>query len=528
MRKLFFMAALAAMTLVSCNKDNENIGPGGIPDGESTYASFAFNSAKTRAIADFNPLGVLADDAGDEVIDAAGQDLYIIVFNAGGVMESFTEVVNNPQTVLVTAGSGKRIFVLANMANIESSLVATTGAPTLNTAASSINIAAIQAGITYADFMAIAFNAGTPQAFDVTKNTTGRTFSVLPLSTQVGGTYSLGLPMSNSNRYTFDFAPNVTETQAESATTPSTSGSNPDNRFSIALDYLSAKARLYVNLAGMPQTIADITNPAYTIKNLAKFTSLSQNVVGGAPRSIYHSHVWGVGSQNQATFQPHIDQASNVLLDPEVALANSPFIFVPENTHANLLRGQSSFYALNVTYEPNTIIETVGFNPLSSVSTYTTDAYGNIYSGTGNTYVYVTDATVLGDITTPFFASVELLAKAYWQNQNNVEATVTNGYVEAAVVSTLTTNEAYKTYLDAQSWYRIDMGIGNTAASTVYGVLRGNAYTATIDNITGPGEPSEEDLFDNPDDPVVARTYINVTIKAAEWYPVTQNGIILH
>ena len=214
MKKILF-SALAVMTMISCNKEVANVpdGPDDGGSGEATYASFTFNSG-TKALADFEPNGVPANDAADAVIDVDGEDLYILIFNSSNALESFTKVTSNPQTILVSAGSQKKIFVLANMANVDANLVATTGAPTVNVAATATTIAAIEAafagsGYSYSEFQALAFDAGTPQPYDVDKTNDSRTFSVLPLSTRVGGAYNLGLPMSNNTKITYTFAANI-------------------------------------------------------------------------------------------------------------------------------------------------------------------------------------------------------------------------------------------------------------------------------------------------------------------------------
>ena len=105
------------------------------------------------------------------------------------------------------------------------------------------------------------------------------------------------------------------------------------------------------------------------------------------------------------------------------------------------------------------------------------------------------------------------------------EMTGGNGYTTGAA-DALIAAAPYNDYLvftDAQSWYRLDIGaraVGET--NTNYGVLRGKAYTAAITNITGPGLPNEEDLFEEPEKPVDAKTYINVTIEAKGWEAIYQ------
>ena len=545
MKKLFFIAAIAALMMVSCTKEKGTDGPddGGIKG--NTYASFSFGGVKTRLVTDFNPANVLENDVNDGLIDVG--DLYIIIFNAGGEMEFFAEVDANPYTALVKAGVGKRIFILANMggaqtaANVNNHLVedAINGSQL-----GPITVDGLE-GLTLAEFYKVAFDAGIPQPFDVTKSSASRTFSVLPLSTRVAaGTY--GLPMSNSNEYTFTFAPNVTEDDAKnSGTTPVYQGGETNNRFEVQLDYLGAKARLVMNVSTLPQTIANIdqSSATYTIKNLAKYTSLVQNVVSGNGRSIFHAYNWGTNPV-QSDFQEYFDQASNadyieVLTSQEKQSdpgAKSHFIFVPENTHQpSLLRGQSSFYAMNLTYKPLFIVESYTWQPLSSSIVYNYDEWDNVKAlGSGNdhgleggdTYIYDPVGVENGGEVAKFFANKQVYADAVYYSGGGTLAAYNAAAVLAQVWDGTTSSfiapyDRVKLFKDAQSWYRIDIGSG-TSPNITYGVLRGTAYTAIISDITGPGEPTEPDLFIDPEIPVEAVTYINVTIKPATWTHVTQ------
>ena len=559
MKKLFMFAALAALTFVSCTREVINGGDeGNIPEG-NTYASFSFNGLpETKALGDFNPLGIVENDAADGKIDT--DDLYLLVFN-GNALEYYAKINSNPHTALVSAGGNKKIFVLANMgssaAHVNGHLVSDALGTATTTTIDAIRAAYEGSGYSYSEFMNLAFDAGTPQANDVDKANVTRSFSVLPLSTRIGGTQSLGLPMTSSNQLLYTFAPNITNdnTGAEDpGVTPTTGGTSPKNRFLIQLDYMGAKARMTVDLNSLPQNIAisgqpraDISLPKYTIKNLAKLTGLVQNVVSGSPRSIYYNYSWG----GPSGYINHIDQASNVLLVPDaVAATTTPFIFVPENNNSiGLSRGQSSFYELNVTYKPRNVANTVVADPLNGYKAkLTTVAYSTL-EVTGSpsetttagvyAYVYITEAALQGDMSTPFFANPNLLARAYWMNMTGKDWTDAAYPGDVTAITTAFNPNfvydgslgafgiagAYKTFTNAQSWYRLDIGVG-TGSATNYGVLRSNAYSAKVTDIAGPGEPSESALFKDPDAPVVALTYINVTIQAATWKPLNQENIL--
>ncbi len=416
--------------------------------------------------------------------------------------------------------------------------------------------------ITLDQFYEIVFNAGTPQAYSYVK-TGARTFSIEPLSKIVSATPALrGLPMSSSRGVSYTLTGNVTKEDAEDdQVTPVANGTNANNRFSVQLNYLGAKARLTMNQAASTFTgddVADITTPTYTVKNLAKFTNLVANVTtGGVPptltpnvsQSYYHGEQWT--GATQLTYQANFDQASNITV--AVPASDGNFIFVPENTNATLLRGQSSFFAMKATYKPKYILKAVSYNPLVGAGTGSIafpaanfDTWANLAPATagagqlagGNQYYYhidgiegVNDATTVGATSTRvhYFANARVLADAMWVKANNKPLTdasyLTGGGAGAAdqlLADAITAKECL-IFTNGESYYRLDIGSG-TGDATEYGVYRGNAYTANITNIAGPGVPDEGSLFDNPNDPVKAVTYINVSIETAEWHKVDQNG----
>ncbi|MCL2561375.1 MAG: fimbria major subunit [Rikenellaceae bacterium] len=521
MKKFLFSAVAMAMAfgMLSCTQEREagENGKGNETTG-STAVSFSFNlPSATRAPIDFEPDGQAENNA-QEVMFGAG-DLTILIFNNAGILEKKAEITSSTYTTLLSAGQ-KTIFVLANLgtaANHALPNLKKVNTATLVPSVDQFTLADLVEGsttFTLTNFLAVAFDAGTPQAYDVNK-AGARTFSVVPLHTLVAAG-TRGLPMSNSNASVFTVNANVTEDQANTPGTPVLSGSEQYNRFKIELDFLGAKARVIMNPATLPQTIADISQPTYSVKNLAKYTSLVQRVVSGNPRSIYHTMTF-TPAGDPVAYTPHFDQASSITQPVLANPATTPtYIYVPENTNTVLLRGQSSFYAMNVTYKPRNIVSAIAYNTLITEPPridFTRGAYDAVVITPANSYVYVTEDAGIHGITDRFFRTARLLADAVWMAANDLP--ITHGSYSASAADALVAGK-YKTFVDAQSWYRFDIGVG-AAPNTVFGVLRGNAYTATVTNLTGPGEPTEGDLFEEPEIPVETRTYINVEITAKGW-----------
>ena len=551
---MFFAAAIiAAMMISSCTKEKTGV----VEDlSGKSYATFTFNVANTtRAISDFNvggpgtPTGVAANDLGD--IKIADGDLYILIFNnTTGALEYKNVVTGGKHTALLSTGT-KKIFVLANIgttgANHVQPKLVTVNPSTLAPSTAAITWDDLAVGTTtLTSFYAICFNAGTPQSFSINKTTATRTYTLRPLWTVVDSDH--GLAMSNSNQYTYTLKPSITEAQANTATTtPALHTEETYNRFKVVLDYMGAKARLILDQSAIntKQTgVAEISGPRYALKNLAKYTSLVQNVVSGNPQSIYHNlFPFGTPGLTQASFDPHVDQALNVneggtnmgLIPAASKSTNPPFIFVAENTGSDLKRGQSSFYALNLIYKPANIVKAIVYQSVTGNVEFTTDTYDNcvsIMDASGTKYIYDADGLINKDgIKAQYFANFRLYADAAWMITYG-KPTTDASYTQAAADALVSTGSGTtfklikaKQYTNASSWYRIDIGEGTKTATVdniAYGVLRGHAYTCIVDDITGPGEPSEADLFKDPEDPVVSKTHINVTIEARGWIHVDE------
>ncbi|MEG2036230.1 MAG: fimbrial protein [Mucinivorans sp.] len=511
MKKFRILAmAFAAMAIVSCQKDGAETPGNGEQLTGPTYATFNFNiGTSTYADADYNPdtnPGATADDAKDATVGP----IQLLIFNAASQALEHNSVVTKGQTsktVLLTAGQ-KKIFFVANTEK-------------LTTLTAAIEPAAFVVGTaTLSDFYKLNFSAGTPQQI-VTDKTTARTFSFKNLYEQSNATAGslAGLPMSNTNGITYTLAAGVTEAQA-SAGTAIKDGVSPTNTFSVQLYYMVAKARL-VLAADILNTTATtkpfISDVTYTIRNLARVTNYIQNVpTANNPQSYYYNY----DKTLQTDFNADFDYASALTVPVTTTAAN--YLYVPENNHSSILRGQSSYFAIKAFFNP-TIITAVAYDLTTKVSyTYT------VPTTTARNYIYTTKE-VQGIPAGTYFATVALFQEAAWMMQNNAPFVEATHREDAKKLVTDPTSTAptvggdYMSFTGCNSYYRLDLGVG-TGATTQYGVLRSNKYDATINKITGPGVPSEQDLITDPEKPVSARTYVSATIIPAVWTPLTQSG----
>ena len=570
---LSFFAILFAFCLISCSEETIVSKPDDLLKGEKTYATFVVNiqgagevnmdspSPTTKAYADFNPAPFVDNPALDESINPS--DVRLLIFDATGLLE-FNELFFNvggsspslSQTVLLSAGL-KKIFVLANAGAM------------INPQMNSLTVGST----TLSQFYSIVFDAGTPQ-FSWSNKSGSRTFDITPLHTHSG---AYGLPSSNTNQFTYLIIPNIGQ-----ATSVGGAGSAPlvvdnvtitqqYNNFEIDLIYMAAKARLgYTNAAlthtENASTIANISEIKYSVIHLARYTNYIQNVVGQSPRSYY----WGKSfSSNSSTTGPysdndyfyHFDEAVNVT-QPATPVtgssgsytfaANTPYLFVPEIIHDNMTRGMAPYYAINVHYKPTRVVYDVNYNPVSTPSVILTAGDITTLSTTlpspDNNMDYTLLRVSIGAIEAgTFFKNLSLLQKAAWLavyggtlgawTGSTMQIDYANALIgtppPASVPSTLPYPvPLYKFYEfkapnaangTGGNWYCQLLG----SPSDAYGVLRGKAYNAVINEIRGPGTPYEWLIYgsDTPD-PIESLTFATTSIKIKSWEMVMQDFVL--
>lgn len=516
MKKIFVMA-LAAFTAMSCAKDSGSVvNNGGDEQGGKTHVHFTFKldsgtGHNTRAAGDYDPEDELYTSDADDA-KFLPEDMEMLVFNAEtGALEQKVAVTGTNMSLVLTAGK-KKFFVFANTANLADN-VTPAGTNTFTDRFDALTAGTSVLANVYAK--AFSYSAGVPQANGVPdKSADARTFSLANLHTRIlDGTK--GIPMSSTDKETYTVKGNVTA--AEAAT-------GPDNNFTIELYYMLAKARMEMG-ANTLDTKADgttLSDPFFAVKNLATNTSYIQKWGVGA-ESYYHNDFDGTTAA--ATYPLHFDGSATV----NVSFSTTPgdYVYVPENTSKLLYRGQSSYYAVKLTWKPGKVATAVAFDPNDVIRFSDYKKLGMDPAETGSLdYIYVHTNIPLTSAVIPagtYITDVATFKKALWIADNNAAWVGDQDSLdEADALYTAAANNFYG-FKDATSWYRLDLGEG-TGSATKYGVLRGHKYTATINNITGPGKPKEIDLDDDPTTPVVVNTFIDATIVAKGWVAVTQGG----
>ena len=275
--KLIFAAFAAVALLASCTNE-KGVDPNTTSTKGKTAATFILNLNPTKGGLDLFP-NQETSTADQTVIDAT--KVRLLIFSTATNLLEYNELFppSLKATAMVEAGL-KKIFVIAN-------------APDNLTGASLDKTTFVPGVATLSDFYAKAFDAtvvgATPKMPQYYGATTPRTFNIEPLHTKSSAT--TGLPASNNNHYTYELKAGVTNANTVAETTPA---ENPlagdgivvkqtNNAFKIALTFMVAKGRLQSDVVSHTEgatEIAKITDMKYAIHNLARFTSLVQNVTG--------------------------------------------------------------------------------------------------------------------------------------------------------------------------------------------------------------------------------------------------------
>ncbi|MDR1859633.1 MAG: hypothetical protein LBR06_01760 [Bacteroidales bacterium] len=548
-KNLFFLLGIAALVgLSSCSSD-ETAGTVDTPQlkGEPAYASFSI-ATETKATVDFDstPLAQVDDEADDMRLVAT--DVWLFIFDvATGTLEKKQAFGSaTTATVLVTAGS-KKIFVTANTNALAD--ITATGAVSTTTYISKYG-AWTEGTTTLTAFLGEAYDAGTPQYYDVVKASSSRTFKLGPLTTQT--TASQGLPVGNSNELTYTIVPDITDTQSQ-AGTGSATGASANNHFAISLKFMSAKARIALLTGSLIdgtapyQTGTVLTStgnePKWTLKNQPKLTNYIEGFSAKATSYYYNFD----GTTTLSDYTSRFDAANNIdvlipttyATDALFHASNEKFLFTPDNNNYkgnSIQRGQSTFYAIQLKYVPRKLINTITGHPTQALQ-FRVDSL-IVPSGTTPSYTYLLASVGSSDYLQPgvFFADSLTLAKAIWMELHYDPSTNpwTGSSLQLAEAQTDLDNKIatvglgardaiYYQFKNSTSYYRLDIG-SKTGSAVTYGINRGNKYEATVSRVNGPGFPDEKYLFIDPEKPVVSNAYLTADITVLPWNPVPQYG----
>lgn len=505
----FLVAAMVAMALFSCSKENSGNDPD--PDQDltgQTAVSFTFKTVMSKSSetdADESP------DVGD--INKI-KNFRLLIFNNQTKACEYNELfpAGTTKAVAMVTPGAKKIYI---MANTEGNDYMEGGTTTMDAI-----IAKYTKGGSYTltNFLSESFFASSGNA-----NLTA--FSLVPL--HQGTVTAPAFPMSSSDAKTYTLNADIDEATASGADV--SGGDVPSkNAFLIGLDYMLSKVSVKLK-SDYTVDGGTIENAKFTLQNLARQTYFIRQFAGTDTKSPYYSMF--TSTSLQAEFDPHFNYkdvpgpANGVVVNTS-AIAAGDYIYAAENTNMSLRIGQATYAALKLTFMPSTVYLESGITYNSG--TQKVQLGTPVSYSTPETFV-VSKIDGIAEIPVgTYFESVAALTKAvgiaiykgdYDPTDPHKDGSV---YVIKRVIpGTGTCDE----YVNGDAWYRINVGdnANNASNKTVWGIVRSNKYDITINRITGPGYPYEEDLRTDPTDPeypgfpLDEQTAVAVTIKVNGW-----------
>ena len=471
-RKSFiFSMGVAALLFAACsNDDNLMGGPAGntpeqtIVEGVPTYATFT-----VKRVDRVN--NTRATEAPEGETDNQIGDVTLLIFNNQTKVLENKFTIKHPATgvttgtYLITSGK-KRIFAFANL-----------GASSGQTA-----IDGLKAKVSTVD--------------DMLKLTTGEAGTAL-------GQTNTTVPMSTPNDgLAKDILNGITETDAPTM-----------NTVAIPMSRMIARAKLTLK-AGMTNLVAK----GFTANNIAKATYIVQSAVGGVVKSPLYEKTWGTTAGTNITAADFMAKENFYKADgttPETINQLDKYYYLTENTSPSFLKGAATHFILKAVYLPRRIITGASFSVATQNLIYT---YNNSpKEGDCGAYCFVTASPKTDVIPAQeYFSNAAVLSAAIAAYNTGINDANKN----------ITVSDVKYTEYKKGSYYRINLGEGEDAENTVFGVNRNTSYTVTVNSATGPGfnDPEGNNGAEgNPVDPIDQKTYLNVTINVTPWTTASQN-----
>lgn len=487
---------IAALAFAACSNDElapEKGAGSSIDSNEPTYVTIRYSlPGNTRSV------GTGAGETGGDRNVKLIKDYIVMIFNATTKVLEYSEAVDVPDNsqsappakkILSTPGE-KRMYVFGNVkSNTE------------------------------------IYNKINPDVF--VPKSSNSTLDVL-LDMKYAGLLvnlvpSSGYVMANTDsESSVRFLPNITSTDA-------TGG----NDFTFTLTNMASKVGIAYGSAStlVVGSIGEITELKYVLRNIAKESFLIQkSPIQGCyydwtPVDKTDAGAWAVNFKVPAwnlTNNGGIPIAvvpADVDPDDVNKLFAAKWSLASENVNANPTIGNSTYAAIRGTFTPKEIVDAASWNALTNKVNLTS------VSGSANTTFVRILVNTFTDVPEGVFFKTAALAKEALAMATHKKAETTeeqqNAFIEGV---------HFLTYTDGYCWYRMNIGSGVGNKTTV-GVERGKSYSATINNITGVGQNSEEKLDgsdpsggNTPELPLDQNTYLDVTILAKGWDEISQSG----
>ena len=573
MKRIFFVAAIAALALVSsCTKEKPIDGTDpeakGLADGSMTYATFnfRFSSGPVGGKSIAQPVGLAT---GDDVIN----NVRLLVFrnttastlcevndyissSDGEWTTSTTTSANQSRTVLVSSGP-KKIFVITGVSD------ASSGVKTrLNNKLNSV----IVDGTTLAQFYTLMqeFQIGadgviTDYPYPVTPPNVPdvATFDAATFEQATFG----GLKELITNDYVLSSAADASAAKTliggvTKEDSRDNEGDASKNNFifnvyrtvaRVKVSYASATALTTTDELGKLSSVAG--DLKYGMRNLNRQVNIfpwfgNDNLAPGAwPQAPFYNTFagWSVANKEyKENFRGFY--YNGYLVDQNVTEKNSPawtaapFVIVTENTNATPLIGNSTYARIDAIFLPAAGKVITGFTYDNVNQRFGTGANAATVSASDittpqtfyklkveNANTTSGGASYAANLPAVLFTDKELAYKAAFCIEHGTDV----GFVYGGGSGYVPSSTYLVEYTGGACYYRLNIGedvmVGAVKVGVKYGVQRNYSYSANITafNTLGVSDPGE--LEDGPEIEIGEMTHVTAVINVVVWTEVNQN-----
>ncbi|MCP9611776.1 Mfa1 family fimbria major subunit [Coprobacter tertius] len=563
--KHLFFAALSVLTLASCSQEDQPAadGPGAVPLGKDTYASFSFriegNQPRSRT--------AMEGAAGKD--DNTVSDGRLLIFDnvTGLLLNNVAFTVTGAATDLTvqTTSGPRRIYIVAGATSDKTQITGRLAGLAENTALLS-------------DFYALMSDQKYTGAA-AGDTDMGEGFKELPVSGK--------FVMSNvaDRNAVKTLLPGISKEQASGGTAEDADV----NRFNFNVLRAVAKADLKVALKGTEKATADgifklKDDVWYGVRNINRSTLyvqqyINDNVDAGIdnagidrdirPFAAFYNAFDGTSENDmklQATFTPYYfggyaingtDAAHTTLSVTGGTPVVGPTVFISENSNNRQVRGNTSYYGITTqvsSIAPDDIAGTITLTDIGLIrNTAATTGYDNT---TGDKSFWhmrevpadvrakmdngIKERWVFTDVDAAFeamrifvkvSASITLTTAGFTPTDDFTATDLKEAYQRATGTISTPGTELNATdaaivdrylgyYANGFSYYRLNL-YETVAGAKRHLVRRNNHYGATVTSFATIGDPTEGDLDKDPDKPVDADlTNVTAVITVMPWYTV--------
>lgn len=512
-------SALALMIgLASCSKDAEGpqgggSGTGNVTEGIPTYASVKISqntNVGTYAANDPNYVTGNSQATDDE---KAINSAYVLIFDKMGLLERTEQLTltgnSFSATFPITTGV-KTCFAVANL-------------PVKDDEGDDTPFGAILTG----------FAKGTPYKLDAVRSTILSIASIADATDKEAGFYM-------GNVYKLGATDEETHTIEEATMDEVTATQTPKNNITIYIGRMVAKVTPKFTATTETQTGGALSELTYRVRNNPKRFYLfptygkddKQVDVLTSPYFAMTTYNWsetadkyGEGTLTLGSFFSNNAHADGVTVDATSFVAMGTDSYMSENSPKTPLRRKATMLSIRGKWTPD---------KEEILDGATGTATGAVLTTTGGaTFCRVqiinqADQTIIGYLPGVYDEENVNNVTIAWKEtigDDTGKITITGGQLADQNYDGKTVTYKVVKYDGGICYYGywLKQNINGASVAQLYAIKRNNHYNVSISSVDGPGDPTEDDVLNKPDE-VEADSYMKATIEVLNWNAIDIEG----